>query len=190
MKYLLTVMVIGGVMVAGRVNANRKAFIDTALTKRIVVDEPVSVHENGAVRVVSYIYIPSQQRKTAPLARVKPKKVVTTVKKRTLSHRRLQSHRFPWGQCTYWVATKRKVTWGGNANRWIKNARAQGYKISQTPKVGAIVQTSEGRIGHVAYVEQVLPGRIVISEMNFRGLGVKTVRELSLDNPVIRGYIW
>ena len=68
------------------------------------------------------------------------------------SYSRLWQNKFPWGYCTWLVAKKFPVTWSGNANMWIANARAQGHKISNKPKVGSIVQTREGRIGHVAYV--------------------------------------
>src|SRR5258708_32025130 len=46
---------------------------------------------------------------------------------------------FPVGWCTWYVATKRNVTWRGDAGFWYANASAQGYPVGPTPKVGAIM---------------------------------------------------
>ena len=64
---------------------------------------------------------------------------------------------FPAGWCTWYVATKRSVTWRGDAGYWYANASAQGYPVGPTPKVGAIMVTWESWAGHVAYVEAVNP---------------------------------
>lgn len=78
--------------------------------------------------------------------------------------------KFPYGQCTYYVATRRNVTWSGNAGQWYQNAQAAGRSVGQTPAVGAIMVTWESPLGHVAYVESVgADGSFVISEMNNRG---------------------
>ncbi|HWO91067.1 MAG TPA: LysM peptidoglycan-binding domain-containing protein [Methylomirabilota bacterium] len=75
---------------------------------------------------------------------------------------------FPVGWCTYYVATKRNVTWRGDAGYWYQNASAQGYAVGPTPKVGSIMVTWESWAGHVAYVEAVNPdGSWVVTEMNW-----------------------
>jgi LysM repeat protein len=75
---------------------------------------------------------------------------------------------FPVGWCTYYVATKRNVTWRGDAGYWYQNAAAQGYAVGPTPKVGSIMVTWESWAGHVAYVEAVNPdGSWVVTEMNY-----------------------
>lgn len=83
---------------------------------------------------------------------------------------------FAFGDCTWWVAHQRKVTWGGNAYQWWGNAAAAGYAEGQTPQVGSIVVwgidvpgESYG-YGHVAYVTAVKPGQFEVSEMNFSGV--------------------
>lgn len=107
------------------------------------------------------------------------------------SHPPAHGRRFVWGQCTYYVALRRYVPWRGDAKYWLKNAKAFGYKTGSTPTVGSIVVTTENpRYGHVAYVESVGDGKITISEMNFVGEGIKSVRVLSTSSPVIRGYIY
>ena len=100
-------------------------------------------------------------------------------------------HRFPYGYCTWFVAQKRHVPWGGNAGAWLANAKAYGYKTGKTPAVGSIVVTTENRYyGHVAYVEKVSGSTITISEMNYAGWGKTTRRTLDKSSRVIRGYIY
>lgn len=102
-----------------------------------------------------------------------------------------QGRRFVKGQCTYYVALRRYIPWSGDAKKWLVNARAFGYKTGKTPVVGSIMVTSENpRYGHVAYVEAVSDGKVTISEMNYVGSGIKSVRVLGFNNPVIKGYIY
>ena len=100
-------------------------------------------------------------------------------------------HRFPYGYCTWFVAQKRFVPWGGNAGTWLYNARAMGYKTGRTPAVGSIVVTTENRYyGHVALVEKVENGQILVAEMNYRGWAKTDRRYLSTASRVIKGYIY
>lgn len=102
-----------------------------------------------------------------------------------------KSHSFPWGYCTWYVAQKRYVPWAGHAKSWLANARAFGFATGSVPQAGAIVATREGGWwGHVAYVEAVKGDKIVISEMNHIGFGIKSVRVLSIYSRLIRGYIY
>ncbi|MCG2692552.1 LysM peptidoglycan-binding domain-containing protein [Candidatus Parcubacteria bacterium] len=102
-----------------------------------------------------------------------------------------QGHRFPWGQCTWYVAQKRYVPWRGDAKNWIANARNMGYKIGSTPVLGAIIATKENWYwGHVGYVEAVGPGTVTFSEMNYKGVGVYSKRTLSQNDSKIIGYIY
>ncbi len=102
-----------------------------------------------------------------------------------------KGHSFPYGYCTWYVAQKRFVPWGGNAGAWLYNAKAQGFNTGKKPKAGSIVVTTEDAYyGHVAYVESVGKGTITISEMNYKGFGVKSSRTLSQNSRVIRGYIY
>lgn len=88
---------------------------------------------------------------------------------------------FPWGQCTWWVATQLPVTWSGNASSWAWGARAAGWWISSSPSVGSIAiyrpgMAGAGWMGHVAVVVAVSRGSYTVSEMNYRGLGVLDYR--------------
>ena len=98
-------------------------------------------------------------------------------------------HKFPYGYCTWYVAQKRYVPWGGNAGTWLYHAKVSGYKTSKTPKKGSIIVTSESWWGHVGIVEKVGKGTVTISEMNHRGWGRVSRRTLSSKSRVIKGYI-
>jgi len=91
-----------------------------------------------------------------------------------------------FGQCTYWAALRREQIgkpvpndWG-NANTWAMNARLAGYTVDHIPAVGAVMQTTAGPFGHVAFVESVDAdgGSWTISEMNFKGWDVVDERTL------------
>ena len=99
-------------------------------------------------------------------------------------------HSFPYGYCTWYVAQKRYVPWGGNAGTWLYNAKARGYKTGKEPKKGAILVTSESWWGHVAVVEKVKGNTITVSEMNYKGWGKTSTRTISTSNRVIKGYIY
>src|SRR5581483_2939484 len=67
---------------------------------------------------------------------------------------------FPYGQCTYWVASQpyAGVTWRGDAGTWLEAAKAVGRSTGMTPVAHSIVVFSGGGydpVGHVASVESV-----------------------------------
>jgi surface antigen len=98
---------------------------------------------------------------------------------------------FPWGQCTYWVASQRYIPWAGNAVDWWANARAYGYPEGQVPVVGAVAVFDNGYDGHVAMVTKVLPnGSWEQSEMNVDGLGVIDTRTISPSSGYFLGFIY
>lgn len=98
---------------------------------------------------------------------------------------------FPYGYCTWYVATRRHVYWSGNASDWWPNARAAGRPEGQKPEVGAIMVTWESSYGHVAYVEQVnSDGSWVVSEMNFVAWGVVDHRTIKPGQVPLIGFIY
>jgi LysM repeat protein len=99
-------------------------------------------------------------------------------------------HRFPYGYCTWYVAQKRYVPWGGNASSWLVNARASGKPTGRTPRPGAIMVSGESRWGHVALVESVSGSSFTVSEMNYVGFGRKSTRTISTNSGVVRGFIY
>jgi surface antigen len=106
-----------------------------------------------------------------------------------------QSHAFPWGQCTWWVAQKRAIPAWGHAKDWLNNAIRSGYAVCKgsycIPQVGAVISLSGNRYyGHVGYVEEVKGDKVVFSEMNYIGLGRMNYRTLRVGSPSIKGYIY
>ena len=108
---------------------------------------------------------------------------------------------FAYGQCTWYVASRRCVPWGGNARDWY-NAAARGFKEGHTPIAGAVVVFWPGgdgasrSFGHVAYVEAVGPaagipgGYFKLSEMNFNGWNRVNYRVLPNNSGGIQGFIY
>jgi len=86
--------------------------------------------------------------------------------------------KFVYGQCTWYVASRRWVPWSGDAWMWWANARSMGFPEGQVPEPGAIMVTWESYYyGHVGYVEQVnLDGSFIVSEMNYRAWDVIDTR--------------
>jgi len=99
-------------------------------------------------------------------------------------------NQFPYGYCTWWVASKRYVPWNGNAADWYWNARAMGYATGRTPVPGSIMVTWESPIGHVAYVESVNGNSFTISEMNVRGWGIASSRTITPGQVPLIGFIY
>jgi surface antigen/LysM repeat protein len=100
-------------------------------------------------------------------------------------------HRFPYGYCTWYVAQKRYVPWGGNAGTWLYHAKAAGYATGRSPRAGSIMVSTENRYyGHVAIVEKVNGDAITISEMNYVGYAKVDQRTLSASSRVIKGFIY
>jgi len=98
---------------------------------------------------------------------------------------------FPWGQCTYYVSTRRRVPWNGDAWTWFRNARDYGRPEGRTPVQGAIAVMWGSWVGHVAFVEKVnADGSFVISEMNMRGLGVLDERTVTTSSIDLIGFIY
>jgi surface antigen len=103
------------------------------------------------------------------------------------------SHTFPKGYCTWYVATKMKITFGGNAKNWLANARASGYVVkgpSEPAVRTAVVTTDSARYGHVAYVIDVTDTAILVTEMNYEKFNKVNERWIPRNSKTIRGYIY
>lgn len=90
---------------------------------------------------------------------------------------------FPWGQCTWYVASLRDVTWNGDAWAWAWAAANAGRPEGMVPRVGSIVVFGPGHgysgFGHVAYVRSVQGSTtFTIDEANIQGLGVVDQRTI------------
>lgn len=101
---------------------------------------------------------------------------------------------FVAGNCTWHVARNKKVTWRGNANQWIKNARAQWVPTGKIPVIGAIVQFSgygyNSYYWHVGIVTDMTDTHIIVSDMNYAWLYKVTIRKVAKNDPAIDWYIY
>jgi len=97
---------------------------------------------------------------------------------------------FPWGWCTWYVASRRYVPWNGDAHSWYANAQAYGYPVGRTPRPGAIMVTWESWWGHVAYVESVSGGCWTVSEMNYVGFGRTSYRHICPGQVSLIGFVY
>ncbi|EKF8404867.1 CHAP domain-containing protein [Staphylococcus pseudintermedius] len=118
----------------------------------------------------------------------------TTTSTRSVSRGGSSANLYTVGQCTYYVFDRVggtiDSTWG-NASNWASAAAAAGYTVNNRPSAGAILQTTQGAFGHVAYVESVgSDGSIRVSEMNYGyGPGVVTSRTISASQAASYNYI-
>lgn len=106
-----------------------------------------------------------------------------------------QSHAYPYGQCTWWVAQKRAIPSWGHAKDWLDRAIISGYPVCKgswcVPQVGAVISLkTSNSLGHVGYVEEVKGDKVVFSEMNYIGWGRMNYRTLRVGSPSIKGYIY
>ncbi|HUY57765.1 MAG TPA: CHAP domain-containing protein [Candidatus Micrarchaeaceae archaeon] len=84
---------------------------------------------------------------------------------------------YPYGQCTWFVASQRYVGWAANANGWIAGnaSMPQPYPTGMTPQVDSMVVWRGGGaysyLGHVAWVIQTGAGTdgqgFVVEEANY-----------------------
>jgi surface antigen len=100
------------------------------------------------------------------------------------------SNRFPWGYCTYYVASRRSIPWNGNAWQWYGNAIGYGRSVGRAPVPGAVMVTWESSVGHVAYVESVNGNSFTVSEMNYAGYGVRSSRTITTSSVPLIGFIY
>lgn len=102
-----------------------------------------------------------------------------------------KNNAYPYGWCTYYVATRRSVPGGwGDAKAWLSSAKRSGYSTGKSPSAGAILVSSESFWGHVSYVESVSDDSFVVSEMNYKGWGVTSRRSIPINSGIIRGFIY
>ncbi len=96
--------------------------------------------------------------------------------------------------CTRYVANHKNITWFGNANQWLSNARAQWVPTWSEARAGAIISFSwrwyNPRYGHVWIVSEVNWDTLIVTDMNYRALWEVTVRKVDINDPAIKWYIY
>lgn len=96
---------------------------------------------------------------------------------------------FTEGYCTYGVDRLKSgnIDWSGDAKNWYANAKAAGYQVGSTPKVGAIVVwpgvSANGGSGHVGVITSTSP--LTYKAMNDYNPATKKVeRGVYVERPV------
>lgn len=96
--------------------------------------------------------------------------------------------------CTNYVAWRLiqegvdpKIDYLHNGGDWADDAKAHNIPVNQTPVVGAVAQWTSGAgglswAGHVAYVQEVGDGFIVIAEDNYSS-GPMSIRKIRVGDP-------
>lgn len=107
-----------------------------------------------------------------------------------VSYGRSTYNRFPYGYCTWYVASRRNIPWNGNAWQWYGNAIAHGSAVGRAPAPGAVMVTWESGIGHVALVESVNGSSFTVSEMNYAGWGRTSTRTITTSSVPLIGFIY
>ena len=100
---------------------------------------------------------------------------------------------FAWWNCTYYVATRKKISWLWDAKEWIHNADDVWVPTGDEPHNGSIIVFAGKWMPrwHVRIVEKVLsPDEINISEMNYKGLNIVNTRVVNTSSKSIKGYIY
>ncbi|PHK48891.1 CHAP domain-containing protein [Staphylococcus edaphicus] len=100
-------------------------------------------------------------------------------------------------QCTWYVFKKRASVgkpvpngWG-NAKYWYSKAKNAGYRVGKKPAKRAVMQSTSGAYGHVAYVETVYNnGSIKVSEYNYNRPLAYGTRVLSKATAAKHHYIY
>ena len=100
-------------------------------------------------------------------------------------------NRFAFGNCTYYVAQLRKITWMGNAIEWPSNAAAAGRPEGSTPEVGAIMVSADSSYGHVSLVTQVQDNdHWTVTEMNYSGFDQVDTRAVTRSSSNLITFIY
>jgi len=128
------------------------------------------IRADNAQCLAKPVQIPQPARNTAPAA---PKTAT-----------RNNGWRFPIGQCTWWVATKRQVGNWNNATDWLWQAKRDGYATGSQPRPGAIAW----RVGHVAYVQSVSGSTMTVSEANYDRRG--SIRTITVPTNSYSSFIY
>ena len=93
------------------------------------------------------------------------------------------------GTCVPYARQRTGIDLYGWAGQFLEKASSsEQYVVTEIPMPGCIVVTNEGG-GHVAVVEEVVDGGILVSEQNYAGLYVVTERKIPFESELIEGYI-
>lgn len=125
----------------------------------------------------SYLKVKTETKKPKPKPKLK------------LLKNQPSPYRFSYGNCTSFVASKKCITWKGNAGTWFYQAKKQGYAVGHKPKKGAVYVEDIGYYGHCSILVQVKKTKFKVIEMNCRGFNVISTRWTNWNTSSI-GFIY
>ena len=180
----------GALVRVARSEAPSRIAAEVGVDPRVILDYN-ALSDDSPLAAGSWVQVP---RAVAPAGALDNTVVVPSAPFQPMipstQHSNGHDNAFPYGQCTYYVASRRHVTWAGNGGAWYTAARAAGRPVGRIPVVGAAAVMWGSWYGHVAYVEKVNPdGSFVVSEMNVVGLGVVDQRTLTMT-PMVIGFVY
>lgn len=102
--------------------------------------------------------------------------------------------KFAYGNCTYYVANHKNITWKWNANQWLSNARAAWVPTGNEATNWAIISFRWSWYNpyywHVWIVSEVGDDYIIVKDMNYRRFNEVTVRKIPKNDPSIKWFIY
>lgn len=107
---------------------NQELLID----QQIIIPGAVKITPPKAVPVITKKDMPNKKKATLAKA-AKPKAKTYAVGYTG------KGNKFAWGNCTYYVANHKNVTWRGNASAWLRNAASAGVPTGNNAAPGAII---------------------------------------------------
>ena len=153
---------------------------------KYIKEEPKKVYTKKTYSKTPY-YKKPYQAKTSYMAKAADTKWLYPLKYR-------KPYSWAWWNCTWYVASYKKVNWRWNANQWLRNARAAGNSTGSEARNGSIVvlwwRWYNRWYGHVAIVRRIEKDYIIVSDMNYRRLGQMTVRKIKRYWSHIKWYIY
>lgn len=165
-----------------------------ALNQELLIGQQILIP--GAVKInppkaIAPVITKKEDPKKKSSVKISPKKKESRVYATGYTGK---GNKFAWGNCTYFVANHKNVTWRGNANAWLRNAAAAGVPTGNNPAPGAIISFAGSGYnpyyGHVGLVVDVDGDSVVVKDMNYRRLNEVTIRRISRNDSSIRGYIY
>lgn len=101
-----------------------------ALKQELLIGQQIIIP--GAIKINPPKVIPVIAKKNDGKKKILTKNIKRETKTYAVGYTG-KGNRFVWGNCTYFVANHKNVTWRGNAKDWLRNAAAAGVPTGDNP---------------------------------------------------------
>lgn len=184
-----TVKQVNNYITLGQINLSNDILDDkSTFIKEEYLDKPVLTNTQSREEIENKKAQEEYERKLAQYNNNRN----TYIRNQSTNRYDSSGNNYYYGYCTWYAKSKRPDLPNqlGNGGAWYYNAQRAGLETGDTPNEGAVIVTRESGWGHVGYVESVDGDKVTISEMNFNGWGQVNNRTLSIDDPVIKGFVY